>query len=281
MNCNEVQDCLTAVIDNRPLEASQRRDFDTHVASCESCRADYELERATKLLVARRAAPIPVPPATVSRIRELIEAQARLDDASRSAIPGTAGAWRFARKRPVWAVSAAAVAVLAVLFLWPRPDRERGFNESPVAFIRQAIANYDGLIGNTQTVQLSTTDESTLRQFFSTNGVCCEVLVPQLRGASLVGGSVSISNRAKVAHVVYRCGTHLVCLCQVKMDDVCPTNNTALTDSARSQVCAGGWYWYRSTPSRSVGLWKIDGTLCAATSDCDPQEIAALFTDVH
>lgn len=191
------------------------------------------------------------------------------------------GAWQFARRRPLYAAASLAAAALIVLFLLPKTDREKRFNESQAAFVQQALVSYDALVKDVQQIQIRSSDPQALREFFKSNGVSYDVHVPQLQHASLVGGWVSSQNAARVAHVIYQCGTRYVSLCQIKMTDACPTNSTAVSDSARSCICAGKWYWYRDAANRSVGLWKIDDTLCAATSDCDPGEIAALFTESH
>lgn len=278
MDCIEIQDRLTDIVDGRPLDGARRREVDTHVSTCPQCRAELDLARATKRALSRLARPHEVPAATVAGVRALIAEEERRVPAPLPPM-GSTSVWRFVRRRPVWATAAFGAALAAVLFLLPPADGERRFNESSVAFVRQAISSYDAMLHDSETIQMRTSSEQELRAFFTTNGVACEVLIPHLQNASLIGGSVTTTAHARVAHVVYRCGKHYVCLCQLKFCDACQTNGTALSDSARACLEAGRWYWYKNAEQRNVGLWKYEDTVCAATSDCNPEEIAALFTE--
>jgi len=275
VHCSDIQESLTEIADGRHIEPDLRAAIDAHLKDCSSCRLALTMEREKKNAVANTRH-VEVPPLTVSHVRDLIAAEARREESAPSGF-NIERVWNFVRTQPVWSAGIAAV-FLATLLFWPSKDHEARFNESSLSFVHEAFSSYDTLAGSS-TMQIRTADEQQMRQFFAEHGVNCTVLLPHFANVSLCGGSVSVKNGSTIAHVLYETTGHRICFCETNFDEASPGAKATLTDSARTCILGGNKYWYRNADGRTVCLWKIENTLCAAASDFSQSELASLFTN--
>ncbi|HET7153515.1 MAG TPA: hypothetical protein VFJ29_07085, partial [Candidatus Kapabacteria bacterium] len=186
--------------------------------------------------------------------------------------------WGIFRKRPAFAWGTLVVAVLLIWFLAPKQDKEKLFNESNTAFISGDIGAYDKLVSGREPIQIETSDETTLKMFFAAHGISYDVEIPHFEKASIVGGIVNFAGKVPIAHVVYKFGNHMMCMCELQMSDMSATNHLGISDSAHNCLTRGSIYWYcDGAQKHSVGLWKYKNTFCSVTSDCKPEELAAVF----
>ncbi|HZV13006.1 MAG TPA: zf-HC2 domain-containing protein [Candidatus Kapabacteria bacterium] len=277
MDCKEVQLYLTDLVDKRDISKATQEAIERHLANCANCQSELELAHVTKSFVTSRFSPVTIPSPTVSAVRSMIVAETNRSEAFDRA-NSVEGFWSIFRKRPILAYGSLVVAVLLIWLLSPGQNKERLFNESQAAFIAGDINAFDHLISGSEPIQIETSDEIRLKMFFAAHGISCDVEIPHFAKASIVGGMVNFAGKVPIAHVVYKFGNHMMCMCELRMADMCASNRLGISDSAQHCLANGTVYWYcDGAKKHSVGLWKYKNTFCSVTSDCDPQELASIF----
>jgi predicted anti-sigma-YlaC factor YlaD len=72
VNCQEIQDCATALMDGQGLSLQEREIVKTHLGNCPNCKLDVALEAATRNVIRHRFPHAEVPNATYESIRAMI-----------------------------------------------------------------------------------------------------------------------------------------------------------------------------------------------------------------
>jgi len=276
MECQEAHLHIHESVDNRPLPDDVRAELDTHLAGCRSCRHELEMAQMTKNFLGTQV-PVDLPHPTLHAVKAALAAESNRSDAFDS-MKGPMGFAGIFRRYPVAAFGA--IAVIAALFIIfsPKKNPERMFNESQIAYISADINAYDQLVDGKYRVQLTSDDEQALRNFYQSQGITYNIEIPRFKSASIVGAMVTHAGSVPIAHVVYRKGGHLICLCEFELTNALPANRMAISDSTRQCLDCGGRYWYCDADEKhSVGIWKSKETLCTITSNCKTEELASLF----
>ncbi len=268
---------MTDLVDKREISKATQKEVESHIVGCANCQSELELAHVTKSFMTSRFSPVTIPSPTVSAVQSMIAAETNRSQAFNNT-NSVEGFWSIFRKRPTLAFGALVVAGLLIWFLAPKQNSERLFNEGQNAFISGDINIFDHLISGREPIQIETSDETTLKMFFAAHGISCDVEIPRFTKAVIAGGMVKFAGKVPIAHIVYKFGNHMMCMCELRMADMNSTNRLGLSDSARHCLANGTMYWYCDDAKKhTVGLWKYKDTFCSVTSDCNPDELAAIF----
>jgi anti-sigma factor (TIGR02949 family) len=121
MRCEEVQELITASIDDA-LTPQERAFLDTHLTDCSDCRAQRERESALKRALQQAGAAIRAPENLRAKIIDSLEVGS---EGKRTFKPLRTSAWlRRAPSRPVWAVAATLVLLIATLVYRLQPAQD-------------------------------------------------------------------------------------------------------------------------------------------------------------
>jgi hypothetical protein len=275
VDCTTAQEFVTEHADGRSLEGDTRRELDVHLAACAPCRTALAAERAIKRGLHSRLAGKRMPAASALRITDLIEEQALLDEAATPTRPVSfIGALA---RRPVLAIGLAATVILVILFaVPPKGGTDRRYNVAGASLISEMLSTFDNA-SNGRGMQIASSSADEISRFFALRGMSFAPTVRELGMARLVGARVIDHQSARIAEVLYKCGSNTIVVQQFAMSDISPANALSLTDSARQCVCNGQWYWYSDDRKIQVGIWKSGEILCATASDCDLAELQSLL----
>lgn len=278
MNCQEVQEYVSAAVDNA-LNAETRKMFESHIEECARCRNLFELERQTKRLIRQtlklQTTPDAVSKRILSQISELAEKETE---------PGISS-WRswISKRSPQPRLRAAFavgfIAIVALILFVSLPFSARHLHTSPEDndIVHQSFNNFDAVVAGTLKPDVASDNAAEVRKFFATK-VDYKVSVPQMKDCTLMGGLVSSYQGKPLAHVVYKHDGEVIYLYQVDMQTVLEGKALTIPANAKEELLRTGWYVQSEHPKCSIVMWMIDSTLCTAVADIDKGELIAYLS---
>ena len=268
MNCREFHTAITAAVDHCLSRDDETR-FQKHAQQCAPCRAEYENEHLTKLLIRNRVRLVQAPPALCGSIAERLRDEDR--DAALSS-PVSSSRHRRTLALGGWVALgvASALAVLVVFRLWPGQDRAQ--DDLRVEVIGHSLENYQAMLTGAIRPQVVSDRPDRVRAFFD-GKTEFPVTVPSLRECTLIGGVLNESGGVTLAYVVYRHGDKLLCVYQACWETVQRGERLQLADRARQELVRTGWFTEAQPGGHTIALWTEGRTLCAAVSSMTGDEL--------
>jgi anti-sigma factor RsiW len=249
MRCEEVQDQVSAWLDNELPEARARLVAE-HEADCEACHAyvtDLRRLSAQVSEVCRE----PAPPGLEERIRAALA-----EEAGGQVIPF--------RPRIRWsgfvqqAASLAAVCLLSVFGTWSVLRQP----QTAIPIAHDVVAAHVRSLLQDSTIQVASSDQHTVRPWFNGKVEFAPPVKDLSReGFPLTGGRLDFVDGHRVATLVYRHGAHTISVF------VWPEGAGAAPPGKLDQV-----------DGLNVLSWTKDGMVWWAVSDMEPGELKELRT---
>ncbi len=270
MKCRKFRELITAAADGE-LEEESKPQFEQHLSVCKQCRAEYDLERATKAFVMRRIGRAVTPAPVRNRIIAMLQHEGTAPVRPRFSLG------EFLR-RPIGAgtmVLATTVAAVAIFVMFS-PTRERHSHAQPFDgdIIHQTYNNFDRVLNGQITPQLVSADRMTLDNWFDSS-VDFHVTIPRMKDYRLRGGVCSKYKHAKIAHLVYSNGNDIVYLYQTKLREVLDGDVLQLPPNVLADVRSTGWHFENHLPDCSLAVWVVDSTICCAIADIRHEQLVA------
>jgi anti-sigma factor (TIGR02949 family) len=271
VTCQEVLESVTAATDGALAHDLLPR-FQDHIATCERCRDEYELEQATKVLIRSRLRSKTAPDALRERISAAI-ARETATPVKRAWFFGQP-AWRFAL-----AFGATALAALAVLLLLT-PSRSHHSHTSPIDgnIIHQTYNNFDGFLDGKLVPEIASSDPSVVQAFIQP-AVEFRPNVPKMKRYTLVGGNSTMFGKNHLAHLVYKHDKDIVYLYQARYSDVLNGNSLTLPPDVVDELNRTGWYFENHIPECSLIVWLSDSLVCCVIADVSKDQLLASLQD--
>jgi mycothiol system anti-sigma-R factor len=269
VTCQEVLESITAAVDGALSNELVPR-FQDHITRCDYCRAEFELEGATKSLLRTRLQTHPAPQALRERISAAIAQESATPPLVRRR-PGFFG-------RPVWrfAFALGATAIAALVFLVVTPSRSHHAHTSPVDgnIIHQTYNNYDGFLDGKLVPQVASSDPSVVQAYIQP-AVDFPVNVPRMKRYTLVGGNSTMYGKNHLAHLVYKRDKEVVYLYQARLSDVVNGTSLNLPPEVLEELKRTGWYFENHIPDCSLIVWVTDSIVCCVIADISKDQLLA------
>lgn len=257
MNCQEFQEYISAAVD-QCLPKNDVDRFLDHLRRCPPCRAEYEMDATTKMVVRSRCRRVRTP-ASVAAI--VLDRVAREEGRPRMLSPIW---WRAQWERPSAKPVLFFAAAFLVMLILVRPDRQTPGSDIPDV-ITQSVANYHAFQSGVLSPELLSDQPGDLTAFFAQR-TAFPVTVRRLTDAVLVGGIVNDCSGEPLAHLVYRSGENLIYVCQASWEGLQRGDRLKVPERAVRLLKDEGWFSEDMPEGGSVLVWKRGGTLCTAVS---------------
>jgi mycothiol system anti-sigma-R factor len=273
VTCQEVLESITAAVDGALSHELVPR-FQDHITRCDHCRAEFELEQATKTLVRSRLRPRTAPDV----LRERISAALAEEGAPVLAEPVRPRRRAGLFGRPLWqfALGVGATAVAALVITVVIPSRTHHAHTSPVDgnIIHQTYNNYDGFLDGKLVPQIASSDPSVVQAYIQP-AVDFHFNVPKMKRYTLVGGNSTMYGKHHLAHLVYRHDKDVVYLYQARYSDVLDGTSLSLPADALDELKRTGWYFENHVPDCSLIVWVTDSIVCCVIADVSKDQLLA------
>jgi hypothetical protein len=247
--------------------------FLAHGGKCPACRYEYEIEIVTKSVVRGRAKMLRTPVSLIEQVAEQLEREGR------SATPLNASWWdellSYRAVKPALAFGFACILLLLFLSLPKNPDATSTSQSSDV--ITQSLSNYQSIVRGDIKPQVASNLPENLVSFFA-GKTDFPVLVPKMKGCSLLGGVSNEYAGIKLAHVMYQRGGEVVYMYQTCWETVIKGEKLNLPQEAKDELLRTGWFTQSDPGGCTVVLWRKDRTLCAAVAHMDKDDLISCLT---
>jgi anti-sigma factor (TIGR02949 family) len=255
--CKQVEEALSALLDGEVIDADQK-EIEAHISVCPGCRAQFQAERSVRALVRGRR----------ERLREPASGDLRRRIIKAVKTEETQRRWDvLSQRRTVGRLALAASLVLCVLggLLYFRLETPSNSVVSEVvdAHIRCLMKEDGGL-------NFMTEEPRDMSVWFRSR-VAIGVSAPAFQGANLrlVGGRLCYLLDRQGAHMVYREGTHVICLFVFDQRDLA-------LPPGREVVSAGHPIRLTAYKGYNVAVWEDRGLLHALVADVPQDNLKAL-----
>jgi hypothetical protein len=287
LTCNELHEQITAYVDNRVDAGEYRKKIEQHLAYCPECRAAYEAELTTKMIVRERFARTQASDALRRKIAgelDRVDSQKREEIASSGAEAREDWLDRFASDylSPV-GIGIALVLVLVgggLLFYTPSArksplvvesgtssDATQGItSNAPINFFNKASDNFDAILAGSLKLQVTTADSGHLEQYFREHGIDYPVRLVPVR-VPLAGGVVSEHGVRKFAHMIYEAGDTILYLFEVPHAALEKGDIVYVTSDVLSRLDHGEWIWVEQVPGHPLAMFEREGAVIAAVAN--------------
>ena len=265
MDCREAMQWLSDAVDKR-LERNLDREIFEHLERCKNCRSEYEMERLTKEGVRRRLVSVKAPPPLVERVSESL-VTVPVERTFFSAVRAFSGSRTFR-----WSV-AAGLAIILVLVGVNVLDRGAGSRGDVLANTEK---NYDAMRMGNMVPKMVAYEAERVQEYFNDQATF-RVMVPAIDQCAYISGLVSMNQDVQEAHILFKMddSTYLYCY-QVDVDKAMADQTFTVPDEAVPMLDRNEWY-IKSTGDRTMMLWKVGNTLCAAVSSMEKEEMRKLL----
>jgi anti-sigma factor (TIGR02949 family) len=277
VDCNEIQDLITAEIDGELAEES-KAPLREHLSICPKCKAEYELELSTKAFLRRRLQRAETPSLLRQQITTELAAMSPSGTGFRDWLEWFGQLTARRSSRVTLALGSALAVILILLMVTPSKPRHLHTSPDDANIIHQAYNNFDGLLAGTLSPQVSSDDPAVIRNFFASR-VNFNVNCPKHKRFKLVGGGCSKYNNEPVANVVYKKGRDIIYLYEANYRCVANGAHLNLPPEALSQLRTTGWYVENHQPDCTLAIWLVDSTVCCAIADMSQDNLLAFLKD--
>lgn len=275
MDCRESHELMSGAVDDE-LTREEAAEFYEHLEICGSCKDEFELERLTKSFIKKKITHVDVPldleHAIISQISSYGAVELR---------PGF-----FSRLlgnnflQPAMAV--ALVVVLAVVMIFMNRDNiilpsrnVESLNTVQSEKVKDALTlaenNFQNVLSGKFKPQITASGTSDVAEFLHRN-TGYEIAVPSVRNAEWIGGSVSIYNGMKIAHLVYKMGEQYIYIYSFPKEFV-QADKLSLPSACKDKVHNKKWFWGVDSNGDTQAVWCADGHIYIATTNLRRQDL--------
>jgi len=275
VTCSDFQALITPAVD-KFMAKEELNLFLDHANRCRACRADYEQELTTKLVVKNRARMVPVPRSVRASILNMVDGEGQVPaDGLRS---WWEEAFHSRFSKPALGLALASLALLVIVWIAPLqvPQQQLSFSSSDDV-IQQSLTNFQALVSGSIQSQVVSDQPDRVREFFA-GRTDFPVLVPTMSCCTLVGGAMNEHEGATLAHVVYRYDSGIVYMYQACWTTVQKGEHLRLREVVRASLRRTGWYTESMPDGKSIALWTKGSTLCAAVARMSTDDLLACLT---
>ncbi len=288
MTCKEIHEQITAYVDNRVDEQGYREKLRKHMQECKDCRAAYERELLTKIVIRERAQQAETPESVRKAISDGIDAIAS-ESAAEPATRRRKAGWLelFAEDflSPVGIGIAAVLVIIGFMTLINTPEslddastvadglvpQESSSSDSrpagPENYFNKAADNFSAIVRGQLTLQFESSDPEEVRQFFADNGVTYTILFPET-SAQLTGGVVSEHGATRYAHLLYTSGENtLLYLFEVPESSLSEGKTVYVTPDVLERLQQGEQIWQEPQAGQPLVMYEADDLVIAAVSN--------------
>lgn len=298
MTCKELHEQITAYVDDRVDQEEYRQKVQQHITYCPDCRAAFELELKTKMVVRQSAQRVTVPDVLRQSITEQVDAasQQRKEQIIRSAGAEAPAGWldRFADTfmSPLGVGLAVILVIIGAYVVFvPEPPTvaervvegssgdvvEQAPPAAPENFFNKAAMNFAAILEGNLKVQHATGDQQELAKYFRDKGVAYSVSFPKVR-AQLAGGVVSEHGTTRFAHLVYTVGDTIIYLFEVPKDELRKGAVVYVTPDVMNQLEGGKVFWEEPYGTMRLVMFRNGDIICAAVSNAPRRSVEQLLT---
>ncbi len=276
MDCKETDEYISAVVDKERLEQQQQRAVSEHIERCVGCRNEYEMEVITKSVVQKHLRMIPTPPQLLNCILRRIRRAESIQTLNHM-LKQPRDLFLYPVPRAVVVVAALVVAIIVGVVYFQSRNENYPVDTGRRDMILEAVNQYRSYAAGAVGLQVKSSDVTEIRKFFQ-GRVDFEVVVPTLRGWSLLGGVFTKCNGAGIAHLVYSKDDLIILLCQSNVNDVIRNARFDLPVEAKTAIAKGGWYTAKPHEDCIVAVWRENHVVCSAVAGIDKTELMELLT---
>jgi anti-sigma factor RsiW len=213
--CEECQKRMDAFLDEE-LRGPAEKDFQSHLAECESCTARVNEQRAFFQAVRASRPSESAPAALRERVRVLVERDAQAKAVGSGFWAGFGGRWMLGwlSSRAVLATGLSVTVIAVTWMVWSASHRSRQAEE----FRELAVQAHKEQLAGELPLQVKTESTTALTQWFTTK-VPFSFRLPEYQGISgkppsyrLMGGRVIRARTLPAAYVAYEMHNDLISL---------------------------------------------------------------------
>jgi hypothetical protein len=287
LTCQEIHEQITAYVDDRVDAQEYRKKIEQHIKYCPECRAAYEAELMTKLVVRES---YNQKSASEELRRSITGGVDRLSEESRRKIESAPGrserTWldSFAQNylSPVGIGIALVLVIAGGWFLYSGSgDTEQPFivqegapaavtdtttSERAANFFNKASQNFKAILDKQLSLQLVTNDNNQLQQYFHDQGVDYNVVFAPVK-APLAGGVVSRHNGTELAHLVYSRGDTLIYVFEVPETLLQQGDIVYVTEDVLERINTGEQIWVEESSRQAQVMYKKGDVVLTVTGN--------------
>ncbi len=293
MTCKEIHEQITAYVDDRVDEQEYRNKVQQHIAYCPDCRAAYELELKTKMVVRERVQRTMVPDSLRQAVSHQVDAMGQIRRDEIAHLPANGDAFdRIAEYflSPVGVSLALLVVIISayILFVPPRTDFgpvvventgevvTQPVQERPENFFNKAAKNFAAILEGDLSVQHASSDRQDLDEYFRKSGVTYQVAFPQLH-AKLAGGVVSEHGPTRFAHLVYTIGDTIVYFFEVPHSALKEGTIVYVTPDVMADLEGGKKFWEEPSGNMRLVMYRQGDIIMAAVSNAPKRSLEQIL----
>lgn len=296
MTCKEIHEQITAYVDDRVDEQEYRQKVQQHITYCPDCRAAYELELRTKMVVRQSAERAAASDALRQAISSGVDAMSedRRQEIAHAAAAGQRGGLldRFGEYflSPAGVAVALLLVILGSYVLFVPAVSETGpvlvegngevvpvpVAEVPENFFNKAAQNFSAILEGKLTVQHPTKDRGDLNEYFRSNGIAYPVAFPQVR-ADLAGGVISQHGATKFAHLVYTVGDTIIYFFEVPHNALQKGDVVYVAPNVLADLEGGKQFWEEPNGTMRLVMYRSGDVIMAAVSNAPKRSLEQLL----
>jgi hypothetical protein len=297
VNSSEIHDQISTYVDERIDEAEYRNKVRGTITSSPDCRAAYEHELATRMVVHRVAEPRPLVGAgekgSTNHVSHDGAGAVDTDGAPGDAVQAGRGAGFLSS--PIGVVAAVAIVIASAVVLVRSADRGDGkiivdepqastsvaagvapaAKHGPENLFNKSADIFSSILSGELAVQHMTSDQSELAQYFKENGVSYAVNFAPVH-APLEGGLITQNENTRLAHVVFTRGDVTVYLLEVPIDLLRQGTIVNVGDVVLKQLEGGKTLWEEPNGHR-LAMFKQGELICAVVSNTSREDLERII----
>lgn len=275
MNCQGVQQCAGDAID-RSLGNDIAIEFHEHLRRCPPCRREVALEKLSKFMIQKYVQWRTTPPSTSAAILFSLRQEYRRHPVAVQFFPGI-----FLPRR---VLAPALLGSMVAAFFFSQVTEQSGSARSvytatvPPDIIQQSVSNFSLLqAGRLESTAVSGSLDR-VRAFLWDSKLQFSAHIPSIREYDWCGGSMTESGGIKQAHLMYRIGSDLLYVFEVRDGDALDDRRPLVSPAVRRALVQTGWYTDVVLSDCNVVVWRAEEAVCVAVSTMQRNKLLALLT---
>ncbi len=275
VDCRESHELMSGAVDNE-LTREEAAEFYEHLEICGSCKSEFELEKLTKAFIRRKVTYVDVPldleDSIISQISSYGTVELRPGFFSR--LLGN----NFLQP----ALAVALVVVLAVVMIFMNRDNiilpsrtVESLNTVQSEKVQDALTlaenNFQNVLSGKFKPQITAIGTSDVAEFLHRN-TGYVIAVPAVPSAEWIGGSVSIYNGIKIAHVVYKMGEEYIYIYSFPKEFV-QSNKLSLPSACKDKMHNKKWFWGIDSNGDTQAVWCSGDHVYIATTNLGREDL--------
>lgn len=290
----EIYDKITALVDDRIGNIHERESLLQQITADPGFEFEYNLQKYIKLTLRQRSPIIKTPDRLKTIILGQLNSSAHAATAHDIPLRRRTGLWkrfidtlladiRYSPRHAglsyysKYAFGTLTFVILFAFFVYPGIiGRRIGLLPSETGqaslilgsdMLEQARRNFSSILDGQLQPQILSSNEGTIRNFFRSQGVDYNTVVPEFKGWTLFGAVISENNGTKLAHHIYKDrGGKIIYFYQAS--EACLKKKKILSiDGTHMRTLDSGKYCSMSDNGRYMLVWKRSGNICVAVSN--------------